>query len=242
MAYTMSAGTSYEQQVQADLASSNPNTQTAGIYGASIAPSLAQTQLQFAGVEQQLGDLGPALAQQSDYANLMAGYQLGGLGITAEQQALGMQGTTQQYGIQQQQFGITAAQQQLAAQRQMQSAVGSAASSGAMNSVGNQQAQSDIAQQYAWQKQTLQGQEQLAAGDYARAQQSYGLMAQANGISQQEVYARLQYGLNQLGISMDPSSLVSQAAGSLSGGAQDAGSILAQAGLTAGLNTIMGLG
>jgi hypothetical protein len=242
MSTTTDPNLSYYTQVQQMAGSSNPQTGLLGMLGESQAPQVAQAQTQIAQTEQQLGDLGPALAEQADYATLMSQYQTGNLDIKGEQLGLQQQGTAQQYGIQQQQFQQQAQQEQLGYERSLQSAIGGAAAGGSLMTSAAKQQQGDIGQQYAWEQQSLQGQEQLSAGDYARAQQNYALLGQANGLSQQEVQSRLAYGLTQLGQNMDPTSLVAQAGNALSSQAQDVGSVISQAGLLGGLNALSGLG
>lgn len=238
MATTFGASpqTSYYEQIAADLNSNTPGASLIGAEGAAAAPQQAQLETQFAGIEQQLGDLGPSLAQQSDYATLLAGDQLGGLGINSQQTALQQQGNTQQYQLTQKQQQEQGQKNQLQFTNQLQSLIGGEAASGAINTGGSKQQQSTLAQNAQWANADLSRQEQLSAGDYARAQQNYGLIGEANGLSQQEVYTRLQYGIDQLGESADPSSLVSQAGNVLSGGAQGVGSTLSEAGLLGGVN------
>ena len=233
---------SYYSTIATEMASSNPNTAAVGALGASTAPTVAQQETQFAGIEQQLGDLGPGLAQQGDYATALAGYQLGNLGIQNQESQISNQGTQQQYALTQQQQQQQAQENQLNYTRQLQGQVQGAASSGTLNTGGNVQAQQDIGQQAEWAGQNLSRQEQLSAGDYARAQEQFGLMGQANGLSAAEVQTRLGYGLEQLGESADPSSLVSQAGNILSGSVQGVGNTLSQAGLLGGLNALAGLG
>lgn len=214
----------------------------AGAIQAQNAPALAQQGLQYAGIEQQLGNLGPQLAMEGDYATQMAGYQLGGLGINTQQTGLQQQGVTQRHDLQQQGFQQQQQQQQLEFQNQMRGIIGGQAASGALNTEGSKQAQSTATQENQFRTATLGREEQLSAGDYARAQANYGLIGQANGLAQQEVYTRLQSGLQQMGMAADPSALVSQASGVLSGQAAGVGSTLSQAGLLGGLNALAGLG
>jgi hypothetical protein len=233
---------SYYQQVQADLASKNPQTSLIGAEAAASAPSMAQLETQFAGQEAQLAAAPSEEAQQADYATLMAGFQLGGQGINAEQTQLQQQNASTQYGIQQQGFQQQAQENQLNFTNQLQSLIGGKAATGALNTGGSQQAQSTLGQQAQWAGQSLAQQEASAASNYATAQQNYGLIGEANGLSQQEVYARLGYGLDQLGVENDPSELVAQAGGVLSGESQGVGSILSQAGLLGGLNASAAFG
>lgn len=242
MATVTDPNQSYYAQIQADLASSNPQTALTGALAAGTAPTVAGQETQVAQAEQQLGTLGPQLQQQADYSSQLAGYQLGGLGINAQQSALQQQGTEQSYGLTQQAQQEQAQKNQLNYARQLQGFVGGSAASGALGTEGSRQGQADIGQQAAWAQAGLGRQEQQSAGDFARAQQNYALLAKANGLSQQEVYTRLQYGLEQMGQSADPSSLVSQAGQALSGSVQGVGSTLSQAGLLGGMNALAGLG
>ena len=70
-------------------------------------------------------------------------------------------------------------------------------------------------------------------------QQNYSLIGKANGLSQQEVYSRLQnaYAQNADTGAQSMDSLVAQAGGALSNATQDVGGALANYGIYAGLNT-----
>ena len=203
MTYGTDPSASYYQQVQANLAPvptnstpTNPSGFTSigpsnlftgpetppqtvtGAIAAQNAPALAQQGLQYAGIGQQLGDLGPQLALEGDYATQMAGYQLGGLGINTQQTGLSQQGTAQSYATTQaeqalQQQGIFGQQQAQALnfKNQMQSIIGGSAASGALNTEGSKQAQSTAQQENTLAAQGLQRQgtqlglqEQLSAG------------------------------------------------------------------------------
>jgi hypothetical protein len=223
-----------------DFSTTNPNTIT-GALGALSAPTLAQDQLQFAQYQQQLGTLGPGLQQAQDQASLSAGFNLGQLGITREQQALQQQGTTENYQLQQQAFQQQAQENQFNYQNQLQTAIGGAAASGVLGTTAAQRQQGIIGQEAQFASQNLQRQVKGAAGDYARAQQNYQLMAQSNGISQQEVYARLQEGLQQMGINADPTQLISQMAGGISAANQSIAAVLMQAGMLTNTNVAQGL-
>ena len=242
MAATTDPNLSYYAQIQADLASKDPGTAMTGALAASTAPAVAQAGLGLATTEQQMGQLGPELQQQGDYASMMAGYQLGGLGINQQQSALSQQATEQQYGLTQQSQQEQAQKNQLNYTRQLQNFVGGSAASGALNTEGAKQGQADIGQQAKWSAQDLSRSEQMSAGDYARAQQNFALMAKANGLSQQEVYTRLQYGLSQMGESADPSQLAAQAGNAMSGAVQGVGGTLSQAGVLGNMNSLAGLG
>lgn len=233
---------SYYQQVQQDLASSNPATGVVGALGASAAPTVAQQQLGVAGIEQQMGDTGSSLQQQGDYADIMAGYQKAGLGINAEQTQLQEASSNQQFAAQQQGFQQTAQQNQLDFTNQLQSLIGGEAAQGASHTGGSETGQATLGTEYQLANEKLNTQEQLSAGQQALAQQNFGLIGEANGLSVDEVNARLQYGLEQLGEQADPATLAAQAGNALSGEVQGVGGTLSQAGLLGGLNALAGLG
>jgi hypothetical protein len=244
MAATTDPNLSYYQQVQANLGSSDQTTAIGAAEQASVAPQVAAAGLQFAGTEAQAGLVLPELQQQDAYQQQMAGYQLGQLGISSQQTGLQQQGTQQAFGFTQQQQQQQGQQEALSYQNQMQGLVGGLAASGALGTEGSKQQQKTAGQEYAWQQQTLQGQESLSAGDYARAQQNYALIGQANGLSQQEVQSRLQNAIATQGDSAQGNldSLMAQAGTALSTATQDVGGALANAGLLAGINTTGALG
>jgi hypothetical protein len=244
MPATTDPNLSYYQQVQANLNSPDPTTAIGAAEQSAVAPQVAAAGLQVAGTEAQLGLVQPELAQQDAYQQQMAGYQLGSLGIQSQQTALSQQGTEQSYGQTQLQQGITGQQQALNYQNQMQGIVGGAAASGALNTEGAKQQQGTASKEYAWQQQELQGQEALSAGEFNRAQQNYGLIGKANGLSQQEVQSRLQNAIATQGDSAasNADQLVAQAGTALSNETQDVGGALANAGLIAGINTTGALG
>ncbi len=229
----------YYTQVMAQLNSSNPQQGLQAAELAQAAPAAAGAGLQFAGYQAQMGLVGPEMQQQDAYQQQMAGFQLGQLGIQNQQTGLSEQGTQQSYQTTEQQNAITQQQEALGYHNSQTNLQGSLAASGALNTEGSKQQQGTLAQQYEWQQEELQGQEALEAGNNARAQQNYALIGKANGLSQQEVYSRLQNAYAQnadtAGSSID--SLVAQAGGALSNVTQDVGGALANYGLMAGLNT-----
>ena len=235
---------SYYQQITTQLGSSNPQVGLQAAEQAGVAPQVAQAGLTYASDQAQMGLIQPELQQQDAYQSQMAGYQLGQLGIQGQQTGLQQQGTAQSYGFTKQQQAQQGAQEALSYKNEMQNMQGQLAASGALNTEGSKQQQGTAKQEYAWQKATLQGQEALSAGDYARAQQNYALIGKANGLSQQEVYSRLQnaYATNADSAAGSLDSLVAQAGGSLSSATQDVGGALANYGLMAGLNTTGVLG
>jgi hypothetical protein len=242
MAATTDPNVSFYQTEMANLQSGDPTREYMATLAAGQAPALAQTQVGLAQQEQQLGVLGPSLQLQGDEAGLQAGYDLGNLGINAQQQALNQQGSTQNYQLQQQQFQQQAQQNQVNYQNQLQNLIGGQAASGVQGTTAAQNQQGQLGQQAAFANQTLGRQVQQSAGDYARAQQGFQLAAQSNGISQQEVYTRLQEGLQSMGIQDDPSTLMAQMAGGITSGNQGIAAILSEAGLTLGTNVVSSLG
>jgi hypothetical protein len=241
--------TGYYAGIAADLASSNPQTALVGAESAANAPQVASTEAQLAQIEQQMGTTGPLLQQQTDYQNTMAGFSLGKLGIEAQQQGLSVQGLEQNYGLtlagQEQQGQQNALNYQL----QMQQTRGGNAASGTLGTAGSrQQIGTVMPQEYAWEQATLGRQEAQSAGDFSRAMANANLMAQANGLSQQEVYARLAYGLDQLGQQADPTSLLAQAGGLVGsaagtvGQAASAAGLLGEAGMETGMSALSALG
>lgn len=218
----------------------NPTT-PAGALGAAAAPTIAGDYLQYAQYEQQLGNLGPGLQQAQDQAAIEAGFNLGQLGIGAQQQALEQAGSQQNYALQQQSFQQQAQENQFNYQNQLQDIVGGAAASGVLSTAASRRQQGNLGQQAAFANQNLQRQVQQASGDYARAQQNFALMAKANGLSQQEVYTRLQEGLQQMGVNADPSQLIAQMGGTLSSANQAIAGVIMQAGLFGGINPSQGL-
>ena len=229
----------YYTQVLGELGSNNSATGLQAAEMAQAAPAAAGAGLQFAGYQAQMGLLGPEMQQQDAYQSQMAGFQLGQLGIQNQQTGLSQQGTTQSYQTTQQQNAITQQQEALGFHNSQENLQGSLAASGALNTHGSTQQQGTLAEQYQWQQQELQGQEALEAGNYDRAQQNYALIGKANGLSQQEVYSRLQnaYAQNADTAASSLDSLVAQAGGALSNVTQDVGGALANYGLLAGLNT-----
>ncbi len=243
MASTMgtvpSAGSDYYNQVVQSLGSSNPQVALQGAEQSVEAPQTATAGLQYAGYQAQMGLIQPELQQQDAYQQQMAGFQLGELGIQGQQTGLQQQGTTQAYQTTEEQNAVTAAQQAQAYKTNQQGLQGSLAAGGALNTGGSKEQQGNLAQSYSWEQQELKAQEALEAGNYNRAQQNYALIGKANGLSQQEVYARLQNAYAQNGDTAASSidELVAQAGGALSNVTQDVGGALANYGLIAGLNT-----
>lgn len=213
----------------------NPTTIT-GALGAGAAPGLAQTQLQNALYQQQLGNLGPGLQTAADELGIDTGLNLGQLGITRQQQGLQQLGSQQQYALQQQSFQQQAQENQFNYQNQLRQTIGNAAASGVLGTSGAQWQQANLGQQAQFANQNLQRQVTGAAQQQALAQQNFQLMAQQNGISQQEVYNRLAEGLNQMGIQADPTQIISQMAGGVSSANQQIAQVAMMAGMLGGVN------
>lgn len=222
--------------INSDLSSKDPSKQLLGFLGAGAEGQMATTDVQNAAVQSQIGQLPSEYQQAYDYTNLLGQQQLQGMGISRQQTGLQQAGTEQQYAVTQAEQAQKEKELELQATRQMQGTIGQQATGGSQMTTAGQQQVGDVAQQYAWQKASLGRQEQLSAGDYARAQQNYALVAQANGISVQEAEERLTMGLNQLGPQYDPTTLVAQGAGYAGQQASALSGILAQAGLDQGTN------
>jgi hypothetical protein len=240
---------SYYSQVQQNLAPTpttgfsatgpsslftSPETVSPSVTGAiqaQNAPALGGQGVQMAALQSQMGKLGPDLQQAGDYATAMAGYQLGGQDINAQQVGLQQQGTEasyanqqQQYGLQQQglqqnygleqqqnalsQQGIYGQQQQqaLSFQNQMQSIIGGSAGSGALNTEGSKQQQS-----------TAQQQNTLAAQNLQRQGQSLGLQEQGQagtfGRSEQQLAGQEQLSAGNYARAQQNYGLIGQANG-----------------------------
>ena len=96
----------------------------------------------------------------------------------------------------------------------LQALQGNEAASGASNTVGAKTQQNLLNTDYGYQQadilraqtesalqqQATTAQQQYSAGDIARQQENLGLVAQSNGLSQQEVAQQLGYGLAQSGL------------------------------------------
>jgi hypothetical protein len=145
----------------------------------------------------------------------ISGQQLNIQGAGLQAQA-GLLGTTtgleqQEYGLQQQQYPEQLAEAALNFGANQQSLTGNLAASGATDTVGAKTQQNLLSQNYGYQQadinraqqesqlqqQGTTAQQQYSAGDLARQQQNLALVAESNGLSQQEVAQQLGYGLAQ---------------------------------------------
>lgn len=239
---------------------------------AGAAPQLASGDLQLALGQQQLSLYGPEVGAQQAYNTALAGYQGQQIGLSnqklgIQQTALQQQGAQQQaqqgfeqqqYGLQQGQYPEQYAEAQLAYQNAMMNTQGQQAISGTQNTVGGKQDISTLNQNYGFQKQDiaraqalsqLGQQSELSGYQYSQEQlqnagQQLNLMAQANGISQQQMLTMLNYGNQQagLGAQQDIISLLSSMAGTAGGQVSAAGAALSPIGFASGANALAGQG
>jgi hypothetical protein len=194
---------SAQENSQINTLLGNPNStafeKLLGYTGAGQAVPTALGQIGIAGAQSQY-DLNQGAQNATNlYNQTLAGYQFGQLGIN--QQQLGIQGT----GLQEQQQ-LQNVQQPI----QTSNLVGSLAASGALNTKGSTQ-----------QQQQLGAEQQYSNEELQNAQKQLGLMAQSNGMSQQEVYNQLQYATAQSDIqgAENPINLLNTIAQVYAGGA-----------------------
>ena len=260
----------YEADLTAAQSSNNAFQSIAGQLGGSAALQAGLGSQQIATAEANYGLQNASTALQNQYNTSLAGYQLGqlgvsgqqlglqGLGLQEQQQLLGVQtGVEQaQYGLQQQVFPEEQAEAALNYQNQQENLVGGLAAQGALNTKGSGMQQNLLAQNYAWQSADItRAQEMAQLGQVAtgagqvysqeelqNAQQNLSLLAQSNGMSQQEVYNQLEYmaASGQLGNQQNAISLLGTLgqinAGTLSGIEGD----VSLAGFASGLNLFGG--
>jgi len=185
----------------------------------SLQAALAGNQFNLAGA--QYGLTGTNLEQQAanQEAQLgISGQQLGLQGLGLQQQAQLLGTTTgleqQEYGIQQQQYPEQLAEAALNYGANKQSLTGNLAAQGATNTTGAKTQQNLLSKDYQYQQadinraqqlsqlqqQGTTAQQQYSAADIANQQQNLALVAQSNGLNQQEVAQQLGYGLSQAGL------------------------------------------
>ena len=123
-AYGSTPSQAYSQQVTSALASKNPSVNLLGQLGGEIAPTIGLMNLQGSLTQQQLGLIGQQTALTGQYTSAMAGYTLGKLGISQQQNTLQEQTLAAKQGetsylnqIEQQQYGLTEQQQRLQQQQ-----------------------------------------------------------------------------------------------------------------------------
>jgi hypothetical protein len=201
------------------------NADTLSLLQSQVAPQLAADQVTQAGYQQQLGAIGAETSQANAYATATAGLQGQQLGIGSQQIGLQQLGNQQSQATSQQQQGIELSQYALAMgqypEQQQEAAtayqnnktaqVGQQAATGAGNAAGSLQANNTLAQNFGFQNQDIArsqqqavlGQQSEVAGynlgqeQYQNAASNLSLMAQSNGLSQQELSDQLSYGIAQ---------------------------------------------
>ena len=218
----------FQQDISNFNNSTNPLQNILGQLEGATAPQqgLSELQTALAGNQYNLntaqyGLTNTNLEQQAANQEAQLGISNEQLGIQGQglQAQAGLLGTTtgleqQEYGLQQQQYPEQLAEAALNYGSNQQSLTGNLAASGATNTVGAktqenllntnygyQQADINRAQQESQlQQQGTTAQQQYSAGDLARQQQNLALVAESNGLSQQEVAQQLGYGLAQSGL------------------------------------------
>lgn len=210
----------YNTEISNALNSNNPFQQIAGQQAGQEANQLAQGQLGIASAEQQYGLNQAETTIGNQYNNELAGYQLGQLNIN--QQQLGIQQT----GLEQQQ-ALQGVEQPI----QTSGLVGSLAASGALNTKGSGQQQTELGAEQQYTNEQLQN-----------AQKNLGLLAKANGMSQQEVYNQLGYMTAQGKIqnAENPIQLLNTIAQITEGGLTGAENVLSPLGFAQGINLFPG--
>lgn len=243
-----------------------------GQLGGTVAPSIAQGDIQNQLLQTQIGQIGPETQESIAYNNAMAGYQQAGLQNQAEDigiqgvglQQQGAQNAAQQgfeeqgYALQQGQYPEQSAEAALAYQNTMMQTQGGQAIGGTQNTVGGRQQVSTQAQQYGFQQEDINRAQQLSAlgqkseesgygysqEQLANATKQLGLSADANGLSQQELMTMLNYGNTQAGegASQDLIQLLSQLGSGELNQVGTAGSALSSLGFAGGINALAGVG
>lgn len=238
----------------------------------TVAPQLAQGQVQANATQDQINLVGPELQDQTAYNNAMAGYnqaglenQAQGIGISSlGLQQQGAQNAAQQgfeeqgYGLQQGQFPEQSAEAALAYQNTLQQTQGSQAISGTQNTVGGKQQVATNAANYGFQQEDINRAQQLSQlgqqseeSGYGYSQQQLqnaksqlGLSASANGLSEDQLMTMLNYGNTQAGVGaqQDIISLLAQQGGNELSNVGTAGSALSSIGFASGFNALAGQG
>jgi hypothetical protein len=192
---------SFIQQDQADLNSSNVNTQAAGVIGAGQASGIAGSDMSMAALMNEIGLTVPEAQAQSAYNVANEGIGLAGIGLSQEQNAIQQSGeaaslgeTQALFGLQSQQTPESLAEAALANKNAVQSQRDQAAISGTLGTQGDKQAVDTQAQQYAWDQadinrgqQEANVQEKFSVGDIARSEQGLALAAANNGLSVEQL-------------------------------------------------------
>lgn len=265
-AYTTPA-TGYYSNIMAELGSNKPGNQILGNLASQTLPTLAAARLQAGEITQQLTLVRKQESLSNAYTQAMAHFTLQQLGIrgqqiglqqqtnTAEQQLAQLQNQLeqQQYGITIQKFGTERKAATLAHQNALLQFHGREAASGTQGGTGARLQAQTIATQYKMQlagitraqqmatlgqKSTLASQ-QFTAGQLQRASQNLSLLAQANGLSEQQVQTRLNYALqqNQLSAARTTTQLLGQL-GQVWQGEEASAAQAASLGAYAGMNVV----
>lgn len=225
--------------------SGSPNTLQSilGQLEGATAPTQALSELQTALAGNQYNLAGSQYGLTTTNLEQQAANQEAQLGISGQQLGIqgqglaseaGLLGTTtaleqKEYGLQQQQYPEQLAEAALNFGANQQALTGNFAASGASDTVGARTQQNLLSQNYGYQQNDInraqqlsqlqqQGttaQQQYSAGDLARQQQNLALVAESNGLNQQEVAEQLGYGLSQAGL--DYQQAMPQLLNSLSG-------------------------
>jgi hypothetical protein len=173
---------------------------------------------------QQLGLQGQGLQAQAGLLGFTSGIEAQQYGL--QQRGYGL--SQQQLGLEAQQYPEQLAEAALGYKTNLSNLEGNLAASGAFDTVGGKQQLGNLYQQYGWQQADINraaselglqqqqlglqqqesqlgqastlAQQQYSASDIARQQQNLALVAQANGLSVQEVQQQLAYGLKQAGL------------------------------------------
>jgi hypothetical protein len=262
----------YNTDVSSAINSANPFQQIAGQLASGASNQVAAGNLGVASAEANYGLTNAQQAVSNQYNNALAGYQLGQLGIgqqqlgiqgqslQQQQQLLGVQtGVEQgQYGLQQQVYPEEQAEATANYNEQQSQLQGGLAASGALNTKGSTQQQTLLGQNYAWQTADIARAQQeaqlgqvgtVAGQQYSQeqltnAQSNLSLLAQSNGMSEQEVYNQLAYmtANNQIQGAENPIALLNTIAQVNEGDLSGVENILSPAGFAnGGLNLFPGI-
>ena len=266
MAYTTPSANYYQQVTRDTSQGQFAGNQLLGQLGAQIAPTMGIAGMQASGVQTQLGLLPQETNLSNAYQSAMTGYGLGQLGIHATQ--LGVQGLglsqeqslyntlnpleQQEFATRMTQFPEEYAQAALQHRTQLTNFQAQNAQQGAQGSVGQQQALTTLQQNYGFQLQNIgraqqlaqmqqQGtlaQQQYSTEQLANSRKNLTLLAKSNGLSQQELMTRLNYGLqnNQFGEINTIVHLMTRLGGIWSGAANTAAATAGLAGYVNGVN------
>lgn len=187
-----------------------------------VAPQVASDQAQEASLQQQIGAAPAQVNQANAYATAQEQLQQQNLGISEQQLNLQGQGaglttalTKQQQGYEQEEFGAQQKQAGANYQYALKNLQGQQAESGALGAPGQARDTANLTSNFQTQQQEAQlGQQSELAGYHEQtggtfggvnygggqeglSQQNLSLMAQANGLSEQQLTEQLQYGLAQ---------------------------------------------